>query len=90
MCLRYDGLVAEADRAILAHVGESDLENLVPAASDCEKRQFDLGAQVRLVAVCRFDDVVLTFQRLGLGAANLELMRRAQDPGDRPAPSRDR
>jgi hypothetical protein len=76
-CPRYEELASGADRAILAHLGEADLENVVPADGDCTKKQADVGPQARIVVVCTVDgDVVLTFARLGLGAANLEAMRR--------------
>jgi hypothetical protein len=80
-CPRYYELAAGADQAILAHIGEADLENVVPADGDCTKTQSDVGVHARIRLTCTFDgDVVLTFERLGLGAANLELMRREQAP----------
>jgi hypothetical protein len=85
MCLRYDELVAAADRAILEHIGDGDLEQVIPAEADCEKKQTDIGAHARILVTCRFEgNISLTFQRFGLGAANMEFAWRSQDPGDRP------
>lgn len=81
LCVGRDDVLQEMDAAVLQHMGDDDLEGLLPPGGECEPQVMRASGRIRRAQLCRLPGgLVVTVMKLNVAETRAEAHAMLREP----------